>query len=499
MPNQWKPTPPLELIAPHILRMWKARQTDHQIVLELQKHIDTSRYGIGHTKFLEIRQAMGLHRTRQQAHTVESIHNAMVELRAIYPNAGAREMASLLFHEKDMSVARSVLVSYFARFEPGLVRERKARRLRRRRFWAAGVNDLFAVDQHDKWLKFGLGLHTGIEPFSGRIMWIRVWHSNRNPQLILSYYLDTIEELGHMPMVTQSDPGSENFGIANAHTMLRQWHDPDLHGTLQHRWMRNKKNVMPEITWSQLQRHFTPGFKSLLDHGVNTGWYNTNNTVQVLVFRWVFIPWLQQELNAYQDRINNSAKRRDRNKILPHGVPNLIYEAAEDFGALDFKIKLEREALGHVRSAYIKPSHPVFDLVPQAFGEYIAQLYDRLGRPAVTRQSAWDIYLQLLDLLQHADELPPQIELLDSSEDEEVVPLLDNYEDLPASNDAYYMGGVNGGLGMDTEHHHQLDSFERDDEPELTGAEEVFGLDDAGLVVSEFSDCEDDDGSADEW
>ncbi|KAG2114046.1 hypothetical protein BD769DRAFT_1630045 [Suillus cothurnatus] len=408
---------------------------------ELQKHIDTSRYGIGCTKFLKIRQAMGLHRTCQQAHTVESIRNAMVELRAIYPNAGAREMASLLFHEKDMSVARSVLVSYFARFEPGLVRERKA------------------LDQHDKWLKFGLGLHTGIEPFSGRIMWIRVWHSNRNPQLILSYYLDTIEELGHMPMVTQSDPGSENFGIANAHTMLRQWHDPDLHGTLQHRWMRNKKNVMPEITWSQLQRHFTPGFKSLLDHGVNTGWYNTNNTVQVLVFRW----------------------------ILPHGVPNLIYEAAEDFGALDFKIKLEREALGHVRSAYIKPSHPVFDLVPQAFGEYIAQLYDRLGRPA------------LLDQLQHADELPPQIELLDSSEDEEVVPLLDNYEDLPASNDAYYMGGVNGGLGMDTEHHHQLDSFERDDELELTGAEEVFGLDDAGLVVSEFSDCEDDDGSADEW
>ncbi|KAG2335795.1 hypothetical protein BDR05DRAFT_851572, partial [Suillus weaverae] len=184
------------------------------------------------------------------------------------------------------------------------------------------------------------------------------------------------------------------------HTMLRQWHDPDLHGTLQHRWMRNKKNVMPEITWSQLRRRFTPGFKSLLDHGVNTGWYNTNNTVQVLVFHWVFIPWLQQELNAYRDRINNSAKWHDRNKILPHGVPNLIYKAAEDFRALDFKIKLDREALGHVRSAYIKPSHPVFDLVPQAFGEYIARLYDGLGRPAVTRQSAWDIYLQLLDLLQ---------------------------------------------------------------------------------------------------
>jgi hypothetical protein len=91
---------------------------------------------------------------------------------------------------------RNVVVAYFAMYEVELVRQRKARRLQRRQFWAAGVNDLFAVDQHDKWLRFGLALHTGIEPFSGRIMWMRVWHSNRNPQLILTYYLETIQELG---------------------------------------------------------------------------------------------------------------------------------------------------------------------------------------------------------------------------------------------------------------------------------------------------------------
>jgi hypothetical protein len=100
------------------------------------------------------------------------------------------------FTDLRVSHPRRVVTEYFALYEPELVRQRKACRLRRRRFWAAGVNDLFAVDQHDKWLRFGLGLHTGIEPFSGRIMWIQVWHSNRNPQLILSYYLNTIEALG---------------------------------------------------------------------------------------------------------------------------------------------------------------------------------------------------------------------------------------------------------------------------------------------------------------
>jgi hypothetical protein len=84
-------------------------------------------------------------------------------------------------------------------------------------------------------------------------------------------------------MVTQSDPGSENFGIANAHTMLHQWHDPALQGTLQHCWMHNKKNVMPEIMWSQLRCRFTPGFEALLDHGVLSGWHDTNNTLQLYV------------------------------------------------------------------------------------------------------------------------------------------------------------------------------------------------------------------------
>ncbi|KAG1782583.1 hypothetical protein EV702DRAFT_1065370 [Suillus placidus] len=347
MPNQYKPTPPLDELAPHILRYWKTRLNDKEIVQALQKHFDTECYGIGLTKFRQIRVDMGLERSRRQGHTIETIHEAVAELRKMYPHAGTQEMISLLFHEKSMSVARLVMMSYFAAYEPELVRQRKARKLKRKRFWAAGVNDLFAVDQHDKWLRFGLGLHTGIEPFSGRIMWIQVWHSNRNPQLILNYYLDTIAELGHMPLITQSDLGTENYGIANAQTLLRQRYDPTLQGTLQHRWMHTKKNVMPEITWSQLWRRFTPGFENLLDEGVIEGWYDSGDTLQMMVFRWVFIPWLQRELDAYRDRVNNSAKRRDRNKVLPHGVPNLIYNSPEDFGSLDFKVFICTSSRGH--------------------------------------------------------------------------------------------------------------------------------------------------------
>jgi len=55
-----------------------------------------------------MRSEMGLKRARQQGHSVETIHDAMVDLRRMYPNAGAREVISLLFHEKGMAVPRYV-------------------------------------------------------------------------------------------------------------------------------------------------------------------------------------------------------------------------------------------------------------------------------------------------------------------------------------------------------------------------------------------------------
>jgi hypothetical protein len=57
-----------------------------------------------------------------------------------------------------------------------------------------------------------------------------------------------------------------------------------------------------------------------------------------MVFRWVFIPWLQRELDAYRDCVNNTVKQCDHNKVLPHGIPNLIYNTPKDFRALDFKV-----------------------------------------------------------------------------------------------------------------------------------------------------------------
>ncbi|KAG6370171.1 hypothetical protein JVT61DRAFT_12318 [Boletus reticuloceps] len=389
----------------------------------------------------------------------------MIELRAMYPDAGAQEMVSLLFHEWDLCVTRSVVRQYFAMYEPELVQQRKARRLQRR-FWATGVNDIWAVGRHDKWLRFGLALHTGIEPFSGRILWMKIWHSNRNSQLILSYYIETVRNLGFIPLVTQSDPGTENFGIASAQTLLRQMLDPALSGFIHHRWMHQKKNVTLGIASSQLHRRFTTGFELLLDKGVESGWYDVGNTLQQMVFRWLFIPWLQEELDAYVDRVNNTSKRCDRKKVLPHGIPSLIHTSAEDYGALDFKVGLgswamlmqvkqvtvNPEFVDTVSQLYINPDHPVFEVVPPAMNMLISKCYNLLGCPPMTRHSAWDVYCHLVIRVQEHAETPPLLATIsdystDGDPEANELKLFPGLQDLPY-NETRYMGGVGGGTGL---------------------------------------------------
>ncbi|KZP23893.1 hypothetical protein FIBSPDRAFT_684836, partial [Athelia psychrophila] len=222
-----------------------------------------------------------------------------------------------------------------------------------------------------------------------------------------------------MPLVTQSDPGSEYYRVANGQSLLRQWHDPILKGTSQDRWMRDKKNIPPEINWSQLRQRFTPGYKNVIKLGILEGWYDPADTLDCMIFHWVFIPYLQNELdkiminiryNKYWDRVNKTVKRADHNKVLPHGVPNDMYKNAEVYGALDFKVTAEAEAIDYVCALYALKDHDVFHLVPPTFAVLAKGFYIEMGSPATTRSNVWKVYLDLQRRFIALEAIPEQVE-----------------------------------------------------------------------------------------
>jgi hypothetical protein len=83
-----------------------------------------------------------------------------------------------------------------------------------------------------------------------------------------------------VPIITQSDPGHENNGVANTQTVIRHTLDPSLAGTMQHRFASGHNNILSEIKWSVFRRDFSPGFENILEEGVREGWYDVDDFLE---------------------------------------------------------------------------------------------------------------------------------------------------------------------------------------------------------------------------
>lgn len=400
MPNQYKPLPPDDVLRPWVEYYWQLGLNDNNVVDNVRDHIDAEIHGFSVASLKRKRREWGLHSTRQQKHSIESINAAIQDIRSRFPSMGARSIVNVLRQDYgDMRVPEQVVAEYLKLHEPEAVQARIQRRWKRKRFWSAGVNDVIAVDQHDKWQRFGLFFHIGVEPFAGRIVWLKVWWTNRNPRLIASYYIEAGRQAKGVPLVTQSDPGTENYGIANCHTNIRHRLDPSLANTLQHRWMRKKANIKPEIAWAGLRRTWSEGFENILDAGHLNGLYDPDDPIEKLLFRWLAVPWIQAELDAYRRRFNTTPRRADRSKVLPHGIPDMITAKPERFGSCDFKVNVPAELFDEMELKWAPPDHAVFDLVPSPFAALMDDLYEQFGSPAISSHNFWDIYVQLLHAL----------------------------------------------------------------------------------------------------
>ena len=93
---------------------------------------------------------------------------------------------------------RALIQQYLRHVEPDQVAARIRNRIVRRTFYAAGVNHFWAMDQHDKWKRFGLFWHGCIEAFTGKILWLVVWWNNSNPKFVCAQYLKAIRSFGGM-------------------------------------------------------------------------------------------------------------------------------------------------------------------------------------------------------------------------------------------------------------------------------------------------------------
>ncbi|TRM57865.1 hypothetical protein BD626DRAFT_411239 [Schizophyllum amplum] len=381
-----------------VTQFFKAGKTDTWIAEHVLEYFDKGVYGCSAKTIQRTRARLQLKSTRQQKATFDSIADIHAEIRKKFPTVGARQMRAIMAHDYNLKVPELLIQMFQKEVEPDLVRARKSKRFRRKQYVGAGVMDCWTMDQHDKWRRFKLYLHVGLDPVPGQLLWLRIWWTNRNPRLIARFYLDAARSRGGVPLLSQSDPGTENNGVANCHTNIRQALDPTLVGTLQHQWRRNKTNVKPEAFWSFLRRYFTPGFEDVLEYGLVEDLYNPEDPVHELVFRWIFIPWLQDELDAFMKRFNATPRRTSKHKLLPQGdSPDVIAAMPHLHHKKSFIVGVPPAMFDDAESKWAPPDDKVFQLVPPDFAEQATILCRMLQLPPTTIDNAWVNFKLLLD------------------------------------------------------------------------------------------------------
>ncbi|KZT50182.1 hypothetical protein CALCODRAFT_444920, partial [Calocera cornea HHB12733] len=410
---------PDSILRPLVEKYYSYGYGDKKILEAISRDVELEQNGwtLSTKTIQRRRKEWGLLSVKQQGHTLETISPYIEQLRMQTANRlGSRSMRDFLRSDNVLvsrlvdkqtlprqlanNLSRHLISQYQSLTDPIGNRQRRGKRLKHYHLWTAGLHELWSFDQHDKWKRFGLFLHVGLENFSNTVLWLKIWWTNSNPRLIASYYFEAAKRLHGLciPLLTQSDPGTENNGIANAQTTLRRLLDPSLEDTLQHQWMRGHSNIKPEIFWSKLRRQWSQGWEALFQEGLDNGYYVPAFPAEALLFRWLAIPLVQRDLDRYAQIHNTSRPRKNDKKKMPTEIPYVLMEHPEVYGPYhDYKVTISKELVDQVARELAPADHPVFELVPDAFRYEASRVYEAIGCPPVNRSTFWRVYTTMLN------------------------------------------------------------------------------------------------------
>ncbi len=111
--------------------------------------------------------------------------------------------------------------------DPAGVSMRRARRLRRRNYFAKGPNFIWHLDSYDKLKPYGVCINGCIDGFSRKIIWLNAYTTSSDPKLIGGYYIEVVERLGGCPRVVRGDLGTENGHVRDFQRFLNISHEDE--------------------------------------------------------------------------------------------------------------------------------------------------------------------------------------------------------------------------------------------------------------------------------
>lgn len=164
--------------------------------------------------------------------TVEQIR-AAVEKEVDGPGKllGYRAMQKTLRQTHELKVPRDVVYAVMQDVDPEGLEARGGvghpKQKKKGKYTTKGPNFVHSLDGHDKLMgyqnsTFPLAIYGCIDTASRKILWLKIWVSNSDPQRIGYWYLEYLFETGLLPWYLRIDKGTETGTMATMHAYLHQ-------------------------------------------------------------------------------------------------------------------------------------------------------------------------------------------------------------------------------------------------------------------------------------
>ena len=172
--------------------------------------------------------------------TIETVTDAVgKELDGPGQLLGYRAMHQKLRQEHGINVRRDLVYATMQELDPeGLERRKVGIKNKKRKecFTTRGPNWVHSVDGHNKLMgfqsdTFPLAIYGSVDTASRKLLWLRVWTTNKEPKLIGRWYLEYLFENKVMPSYLRMDRGTETGVMSTIHAFLHRHHDMNVDPT----------------------------------------------------------------------------------------------------------------------------------------------------------------------------------------------------------------------------------------------------------------------------
>lgn len=282
--------------------------------------------------------------------------------------------------------------------DPEGVEGRRRYKLKRRIYDSPGPNFLWHADNHDKLKRLGFPIYGCIDGYSRKIIWIEVSSTNNNPSIIGSYYLKAIEKYGFVPTIMRTDNGTEANLMEDFQIAIRYYHEDEYSGFKSFIRGKSTRNQRIESYWRQFRQKLGDFFIDLFKTMEAENLFNASDPVQVDCLRYCFGDLLKEDILLTKKEWNEHRVRKQRNKNVMGGIPNVLYKCPEKFGAVDHRKNVNLEYIQYLKDTYTL--EPI--LVSPVFKNLADQLLNQPSRPS-NIDDAYNTYIKLTDAIKQLE------------------------------------------------------------------------------------------------